>query len=237
MVQELQRRERAAGDEALRNVAKVLRRKMRATDVVARYGGDEFAIIHPAEDLAAAARSAQEACEAVEAYLFVQDGKPLRVTASFGVAELLGGEIAAETFLRADMALCACKETGGNCVHLHDGKALRRMDTARKPVLLSAQPQTPRQSASCRQEDDARTKPADAAGNGMGTEKEDEPVTVPDLPGRTHFCQQVRCRMAEWKRGGPGFSIALIEAHQCGPSEDNGDRRAREWPRGRPPGF
>ena len=36
-----------AGDEVLRNVAKVLRRKMRETDIVARYGGEEFAIIHP----------------------------------------------------------------------------------------------------------------------------------------------------------------------------------------------
>ena len=63
-----------AGDEVLRNVAKVLRRKMRETDMVARYGGEEFAIIHPGTSLADACNSALRACEAMEKSQFVHEG-------------------------------------------------------------------------------------------------------------------------------------------------------------------
>ena len=43
-----------------------------------------------------------------------------------------------------------------------------------------------------------------------------ESLAIADLPTRTIFCQQVRNRMAEWKRGGPTFSILLVEVNQYG---------------------
>src|SRR5208283_1872511 len=54
------------------------------------------------------------------------------------------------------------------------------------------------------------------------------PEALIDIPGRTHFCQQVRKRMAEWKRGGAIFSLALIAMSQYEKSGDNSDQRARE---------
>src|SRR5208337_2842910 len=78
-----------AGDEVLRNVAKVLRRTMRETDMVARYGGDEFAVIHPGTSLADACKSVLRACAAVEKSQVVHDGNRFQVTVSFGVAEVI----------------------------------------------------------------------------------------------------------------------------------------------------
>src|SRR5208283_956672 len=110
-----------AGDEVLRNVAKVLRRKMRETDIVARYGGEEFAVIHPGTGLADACKSALRACEAVKNSQFVHDGQSLQVTVSLGVAELMSHENAGETLKRADRAMYASKVAGNNCIHFHDG--------------------------------------------------------------------------------------------------------------------
>ncbi len=127
-----------AGDKLLRDVAQVLRQAMRETDMVARYGGDEFAIIHPGAKLADACASTERAREAMEKFPFAHDGKDLRVTVSLGVAEVLGDEDPAETLKRADCAMYASKKAGRNCVHFHDGEALHRLGANQEPVLSAA---------------------------------------------------------------------------------------------------
>ncbi|MGO9115308.1 MAG: GGDEF domain-containing protein [Thermoguttaceae bacterium] len=217
-----------AGDEVLRNVAKVLRRKMRETDMVARYGGEEFAIIHPGTGLADACKSALRACEAIENHQFAHDGKSFHVTVSLGVAEVLTNENAVDTLRRADDAMYAAKQDGRNCVHFHDGEVFRRLGAGREPVVPSADIQQPSKPAPCTCEEDE--KPRLVQDPGCRTRSEDiaEPETLLDLPGRTRFCQQVRNRMAEWKRGGPAFSVALIEVSRCDESGGNSGQQARE---------
>ena len=217
-----------AGDEVLRNVAKVLRRKMRETDMVARFGGDEFAIIHPGTGLADACKSAQRACEAIKSYPFVHEGQNLQVTVSIGVANLLSEENAGETLKRADTAMYASKEAGRNCIHFHDGKVVCRLDADKEFVLPPAGIQAQVHSASCRRQDDKKTRPDADAASRARSDAVAEPDMSLGLPGRTCFCQQVRNRMAEWRRGGPIFSVALITVSRCDAGGNSGDQRARE---------
>jgi len=217
-----------AGDAVLRSVAKVLRRTTREIDLVARYGGEEFAIIHPGTGLADACKSALRACEAVEKSHLVHEGKSFQVTVSFGVAEILTNENASETLKRADAAMYASKEAGRNCVHFHDGKDFHRAVANEEAVLSSAdtQPQSQPTPDACKK--DEQPRPARDAGVRTQSDGVAELELPADLPGRTHFCQQVRNRMAEWKRGGAVFSLALIAVSQCEKSGENSDQRARE---------
>jgi len=105
----------AWGDHVLRRIAEVLLRECRASDQVARAGGDEFLVVLPAtSNLGAqvAARRIQRALEGLDLLEGCPTRRPLeRVTVSIGVASgLVPGELAA----RADSALYAAKRAGRN---------------------------------------------------------------------------------------------------------------------------
>ena len=215
-----------AGDEVLRSVAKLLRRKMREMDLVARYGGEEFAVILPGTNLDDACKAAVRAREAIEKALFRYDGKELRVTASFGVAEAPGSRDGAALVTRADKALYAAKEGGRNCAYLHDGEGIHCILSNEQPTLPAAAEQPPTEP----------TPGEEAIGEKTIAISEPNPDlpravhlgTLPDLPNRTAFCQQVQNRTAEWKRGGPTFSIALMEVNQYKDEGGSGDQRTCE---------
>jgi diguanylate cyclase len=217
-----------AGDEVLRHVAKVLRRKMRETDMVARYGGEEFAIIHPGTGMADACKSAVRACEAIENHQFVHEGKSFRVTVSLGVAEVRSNESAIETLKRADSAMYASKSDGRNCVHFHDGAAFRRVGGDGEPIHSSSDTQPPRETVQSQFEEAENPKPAQDLEAKPRTQNAAEFEMLLDLPGRTRFCQQVRNRMAEWKRGGAGFSVVLLKASNGNECGDDSDQSAPE---------
>jgi diguanylate cyclase len=212
------------GDEVLRGVAKVLRRKMRDMDVVARYGGEEFAIVLPGTNLADGEKAALRACDGVEKSTFNSEGKELQVTMSFGLAEVLAGEDGAALVARADQALYAAKTAGRNCVYRHNGEAAQRVDPPR--------PACPPDTSLQRPSEEDQSPFAPAAG-----ESEDSSADVaaakgmhfpPDIPSRSAFCQQVRNRAAEWKRGGPVFSVMLIEVNQYGMKVDARDQQTQD---------
>ena len=219
------------GDEVLRGVARLIRRKMREMDLVARYGGEEFAIILPGTNLDDASKAAMRACEAIEKCQFRHDEKELRVTVSFGAAEVLGNEDGAMLVARVDKALYAAKEGGRNCAYRHDGETVDRVVGNQKRVVPESQGQQQSGPAPCEPEKNERTSPPPDAG---ATEpKPDLPRAVEldpvsGLPCRTTFCQQVRNRTAEWKRGGPTFSVVLIEVNQYEQSGEHLGQQARE---------
>lgn len=221
-----------AGDEVLRDVARLLRRKMREMDVVARYGGEEFAIIHPGTTLNEASMAALRACEAIERSKFSHDGKELCVTVSLGVAEVLGHEDAASVVARADQALYASKQGGRNCAHRHDGEAINRIGSNRQPVIAESADDRQSQPAPRCEENNARVAgvqnaaPAASQPDSAGSSLSD---LIAALPGRTAICQQVRSRMAEWKRGGPAFSVALIEVNEHQSEGENSRSPARDF--------
>lgn len=125
-----------AGDEVLRGVARVIRQKVGGEGVTARYGGEEFAVVLPAKTLPAARETAEMLRRAVSSARFHHAGTELRVTSSFGVAELSIGESQSHLVRRADEALYVSKRNGRNCVHYHDGEKIHRSQTAvdAKPV-------------------------------------------------------------------------------------------------------
>lgn len=91
-----------AGDKMLRETASAWRPKLRSSDVIARFGGDEFSCMLPN-------CTVENAVGIVERVL---TGTPARMTASAGVAQWDGAEGADQLFERADKALYAAKKQG-----------------------------------------------------------------------------------------------------------------------------
>ncbi|HEU4426696.1 MAG TPA: diguanylate cyclase [Pilimelia sp.] len=104
------------GDEVIRVVAERLREAARDSDVVGRYGGEEFAVLTP-ETGGPAARLAERLREVVGREPVPTDAGPLPVTISVGIAHLdSGGEQLRELLARADAALYEAKQNGRNRV-------------------------------------------------------------------------------------------------------------------------
>jgi diguanylate cyclase len=110
------------GDEVLRQVAALLRRTMRESDLVARFGGEEMAVVMPGSSTTEACLGASRARRAVETACFQVDGQELHVTVSVGMAGCLIQENVEQLVRRADTALYAAKQAGRNRAYWHDGQ-------------------------------------------------------------------------------------------------------------------
>jgi diguanylate cyclase (GGDEF)-like protein/PAS domain S-box-containing protein len=113
-----------AGDELLSALARLLRRRLRATDVAARLGGDEFAILLPHMDTEQAQVVAADLLDAIRNRTFVVGGSPLRITASIGMAVFPEQAVSAGEYLsRADLAMYRAKDEGRDraCLFTPDG--------------------------------------------------------------------------------------------------------------------
>jgi diguanylate cyclase (GGDEF)-like protein len=104
----------ASGDRVISEVAKMIQRLQRASDISVRWGGEEFLVVLPDNDVDGARIFGERVRAAVEAIDFGELG---HVTISAGAAELPPGEKPAETIARADHALYAAKADGRNRVH------------------------------------------------------------------------------------------------------------------------
>jgi diguanylate cyclase (GGDEF)-like protein len=102
------------GDRALVSVAGALRSSLRASDVAARFGGDEFTVLCPSTSVATSSRLTQRLRASLDA---LTDG---RVTVSIGVADLKGSRAATPEalFAAADCALYEAKAAGRDRVRL-----------------------------------------------------------------------------------------------------------------------
>ncbi|HRX14745.1 MAG TPA: diguanylate cyclase [Spirochaetota bacterium] len=106
------------GDTVLKEVARLMRESVRATDCAARYGGEEFAVILPGASLELASDVANRLRKTIEQHEFPGQNEPLHVAISAGVAQYdpecdLHKEDLIE---RADKALYKAKESGRNRV-------------------------------------------------------------------------------------------------------------------------
>jgi diguanylate cyclase (GGDEF)-like protein len=115
-----------AGSAALVEAAGVIRRSARETDVVARFGGDEFALILPDTGSEGAAAVGDRVRERIDDHGFLASrGLQIHMTVSVGVATLPDVAASAEELVRAaDVAMYRVKETGKNNVFIARGETV-----------------------------------------------------------------------------------------------------------------
>ncbi|WP_421259775.1 sensor domain-containing diguanylate cyclase [Aeromonas sp. 600774] len=105
------------GDQALIHLGRVMQSVLRSEDVLARIGGDEFAILLPNTTLSAAASLAERLRKQVmQSPLPLADGDELVITISAGLVENSKGEQMESLYARADQMLYQAKQSGRNCV-------------------------------------------------------------------------------------------------------------------------
>ncbi len=127
----------SAGDELIAQVATVLRDALRTTDVLARIGGDEFAVLLPQADAGEAERVAEKLLAAVNHQVqSAGPGRPARISASIGIscfppfADLSAEDVMAE----ADIAMYDAKDAGRATV-----RTFRAEERRRERVTVRAQ--------------------------------------------------------------------------------------------------
>jgi diguanylate cyclase (GGDEF)-like protein len=111
-----------AGDELLRDLSGLLRRRMRARDTLARLGGDEFGLLLEHCSLAEAVRLAEGLRRSVTEHPFTCDGRRFGIGVSVGVVPIRnGGTSTTQLLCAADAACYQAKRQGGNRVqHFND---------------------------------------------------------------------------------------------------------------------
>lgn len=107
-----------AGDDVLKGVAGMLRLRLRQTDLIARVGGDEFAVLLPQTDLAQVQIVAEDVVRSLARETAQLADRSLRITASIG-AVMLDGLTDGEAFACADVAMYEAKEAGRNRVEMY----------------------------------------------------------------------------------------------------------------------
>jgi hypothetical protein len=171
----------------LKHVADVLQANSRETDVVARFGGEEFAVVL----IGATATAVRERVERTRAAIgqteVCVEGRRLRVTASAGLAETAEQDTAVSLLARADAAMYAAKHDGRDCCFWNDGQRNLRLPTA-----------------------DQESAGAAASGERSLSDEQRQAVEVAaEQFADTTFVANIARRIAEWRRGGATFSIVL----------------------------
>ncbi len=104
------------GDAVLVALVQRMQGELRQQDFLGRYGGEEFLLVLPMTDQAAAQQLTERIREVVSSAPIVEQPEPFHVTASFGVAQLKHGESVDGWLVRADRALYRAKDFGRNRV-------------------------------------------------------------------------------------------------------------------------
>jgi len=117
------------GDEALQHFANLLSENRRAADIVARIGGEEFALVLPGTDIREATKIADELCIRMASSPMVSAGRQIVMTASFGVATISDEDAnLTDVVVKADRALYRSKRAGRNRVDLESSQLMRSVD-------------------------------------------------------------------------------------------------------------
>ncbi|MCP3669367.1 MAG: EAL domain-containing protein [Gammaproteobacteria bacterium] len=107
----------AVGDEVIKYMAKILIEFSRPSDLVGRYGGEEFCLVLPGVDRDSAVTVSERIRIAIEASHGAKFTDAIKITSSFGVADIMdGAKDIAELVDQADRALYKAKKGGRNCV-------------------------------------------------------------------------------------------------------------------------
>lgn len=105
-----------AGDEAIVHLVEVARAALRPSDLLSRYGGEEFLIILPETELEESMQVLTRLQRELTKQLFLHNNERLLITFSAGVSQRNPGELPEKVIMRADHALYDAKHTGRNRV-------------------------------------------------------------------------------------------------------------------------
>lgn len=112
-----------AGDSVLRQVAGVIKNALRKSDIVCRWGGEEFLVVLKGLTETQGQLLAEKVRSAVESSTFRHKDGTVSITISLGIASYRDGESPDQLILRADTALYAAKNAGRNLVQSDSGAA------------------------------------------------------------------------------------------------------------------
>ncbi|WLG45099.1 GGDEF domain-containing protein [Pseudomonas sp. FP1740] len=107
-----------AGDKVLKIIASVLRKRLRGTDFIARFGGEEFVLLMPATAPMVGAKLLETLRASIEACPFHFKGERVTITISMGLTAFRPGEHSDLVLKRSDQALYRAKNTGRNRIEL-----------------------------------------------------------------------------------------------------------------------
>jgi diguanylate cyclase (GGDEF)-like protein len=107
-----------AGDTAIQQVGKILAELTRRSDMVFRYGGEEFIILLPETDIEGASALGEKIRVVAESRIFGDGERIFNLTLSLGAAMLEEGESGNDMIARADVALYNAKEKGRNRIEI-----------------------------------------------------------------------------------------------------------------------
>ena len=125
----------AAGDGALVHFARVISESRRSEDVIARVGGEEFALLLPGMELRDAMALADQLCTKVGSTPMDVTGVGMPMTSSFGVSAISENDTSLDDIvLRADRALYRSKRAGRNQVDLESSQLMLAADGTLKQV-------------------------------------------------------------------------------------------------------
>jgi diguanylate cyclase (GGDEF)-like protein len=109
------------GDRVLVAIAQVLKRELRTSDIIARFGGEEFFIVLPFLQAKQAVHVAERIAQVIrESSVESNEGKKINYTTSIGVTQYRRGEAVSAVFLRVDELLYQAKDLGRDRVVCND---------------------------------------------------------------------------------------------------------------------
>jgi diguanylate cyclase (GGDEF)-like protein len=195
------------GDMILRQAATEVKKLARGRDLIARFRGDTFALLLNQTTLHDALPIAERVRKQLQDTHFTQGTKPLRLTASVGIAQLRPEEMLAAATDRVEQALLAAQQAGGNVCYRHDGENCVPVSSAFQSKTGQAAGESLSLAAYWR---DSAAEAADSpkANSTQAVEAEAE------LSGRSLFASNLNRRLAEWKRGGASVSVAVLRVDQ-----------------------
>jgi diguanylate cyclase len=182
-----------AGDHVLAFTARLLHSQSLSSDLVARFGGEEFAILFKGATAASVRERAERLRQQIGKRMVGFGDRKLYVTASGGLSELARGDTIADWVARADRALYTAKGGGRDCAFEVRGDKLERI------MLLAGPTAQPLAKSSAQFPQFPTSKPAAEASAQLAA----------DAFADTSFVQSIARRIAEWRRGGTTLTVML----------------------------
>jgi diguanylate cyclase len=197
------------GDVILRQTAGIVKKMARGRDMVARFSGDMFALLLNHTTVHDALPIAERLRKALSDAQFSQGTRPLKITASVGIAQLRPEELRDAVTDRVAEATEAAKQAGGNLCFRHDGECCHAVSSAFQVRVQQSEEESLSLASLWRDSSQVELPP--------GSEKPvEQRVLEPEgaLTGRSLFASNLSRRLAEWKRGGTNVSVAVIRVDQ-----------------------